>query len=668
MALPELKIVITAATDKLDKGLTATKASMAKFADFAKKAMKIVSAAIAAAAAALVILTKKSFSTIDAQAKLAKSLGTTTASIQILARAGELAGVSMGSVEQATKDLQRRLSQAAAGGGPAADALKLLRLNAEDLLKLDLDDRVDTINRRIKEFIPAAQQAAVAGQLFGEEGSIAISRIDSEAIKRANEELTDLGVLVSEIDAKQIERTNDAWSAMGLVLDGIGNRIAIAIAPAMEDLANWFGEASKEGNWLADAINWVIKEVKILIDGVVNLGHEFDYLKLLATEIFKRISDLVFGVMMSFKSAGLNIRATWTEAMVSIRNVTDKAMKTIVDNLMILEDVPIAGNIVKGMKASQEAIEKNTQTMSASVTAMKAEAATLSGTFRAAWTLATQPLITYEEYLASVETRTTSVTEAAGTLTGTTTELTKSTGKATEKFGDMFMKLSSSKEGFEVAVKGMSELDDQIKTVTENMDRGFENALASSITNYKNAGQAVKQFAATAVAELLRVLVIQKAVAAFGGGGGGGIFGGLVKGAFSLAGAATGGGSSPTFGGPAFNPSLSGFNPVSPFAGYTSNFEGGGYTGNGPRSGGLDGKGGFMAMVHPRERINDDTRASQSGSGAAAVIHQTFTIAQGVTADTVQALRATLLPEARNAAMAGVADARRRGGNKGRSL
>jgi hypothetical protein len=64
--------------------------------------------------------------TVDAQAKLAQSLGTTVASIQTLERAGELAGVSMSGIEQATKDLTRRLSQAAAGTGPAADALDRL--------------------------------------------------------------------------------------------------------------------------------------------------------------------------------------------------------------------------------------------------------------------------------------------------------------------------------------------------------------------------------------------------------------------------------------------------------------------------------------------------------------------------------------------------------------
>lgn len=39
-----------------------------------------------------------------------------------------------------------------------------------------------------------------------------------------------------------------------------------------------------------------------------------------------------------------------------------------------------------------------------------------------------------------------------------------------------------------------------------------------------------------------------------------------------------------------------------------ASFDGGGYTGSGARSGGLDGKGGFLAMLHPRETVIDHTR------------------------------------------------------------
>ena len=46
---------------------------------------------------------------------------------------------------------------------------------------------------------------------------------------------------------------------------------------------------------------------------------------------------------------------------------------------------------------------------------------------------------------------------------------------------------------------------------------------------------------------------------------------------------------------------------------YVRAFAGGGYTGNAPRTGGIDGKGGFMAVLHPRETVIDHTRGQAGG-------------------------------------------------------
>lgn len=54
-----------------------------------------------------------------------------------------------------------------------------------------------------------------------------------------------------------------------------------------------------------------------------------------------------------------------------------------------------------------------------------------------------------------------------------------------------------------------------------------------------------------------------------------------------------------------------GYSAVGVVAGQTiASFEGGGMTPNGPRSGGMDGKGGMLAMLHPNEKITDLTKSS----------------------------------------------------------
>ncbi|MCW3782127.1 phage tail tape measure C-terminal domain-containing protein [Defluviimonas salinarum] len=236
-------------------------AANARLAAFSRRVGIAAAAAVAATAAAGVAMVRSGLTSVDAQAKLAQSLGTTVASIQTLERAGELAGVSMSGIEQATKDLTRRLSQAAAGASPAVDALARLGLSAAELIALPLDQRVGAINAAIEAFVPVAERAAVAGQLFGEEGSIAMSRIDSATLRQATEDVRAFGVVVSEADAGQIERTNDAISRLGLIWRGLANQLAVAAAPALEAVANAMAALANRTGPLGTAIRGVFDHV-----------------------------------------------------------------------------------------------------------------------------------------------------------------------------------------------------------------------------------------------------------------------------------------------------------------------------------------------------------------------------------------------------------------------
>lgn len=49
-------------------------------------------------------------------------------------------------------------------------------------------------------------------------------------------------------------------------------------------------------------------------------------------------------------------------------------------------------------------------------------------------------------------------------------------------------------------------------------------------------------------------------------------------------------------------------------------FDGGGYTGSGPRTGGVDGKGGFPAILHPNETVIDHTRTAANQNAKIEVV------------------------------------------------
>ena len=91
-----------------------------------------------------------------------------------------------------------------------------------------------------------------------------------------------------------------------------------------------------------------------------------------------------------------------------------------------------------------------------------------------------------------------------------------------------------------------------------------------------------------------------------------------------------------------------------------ASLDGGCYTGNGARAGGLDGKGGFMAMMHPRETVVDHTK----GQGGGITVIQNNTFQSGVTRSEVSAL----LPRMVEASKAAVLDAKRQGGSYGKGF
>jgi len=243
---------------KASREMEIANARLARFARRAKIAAGIMAAAAVAAGIAMV---RSSLQTIDEQAKLAASLRTTTASMQVLARAADLAGVSQGEVEQATIMMTKSLSQAAQGTGPAVKALDALHLSAADLAKLPIDEKMAAIQDAIAKFIPTAQQAAVASQIFGSRAGLIFTRIDSATLRQATQDVADFGVAVSESDAAQIQRTNDALSRMGLLWRGIANQLAVAAAPALEAIANAMAAIGKTTGPLGRAIKGLFNHI-----------------------------------------------------------------------------------------------------------------------------------------------------------------------------------------------------------------------------------------------------------------------------------------------------------------------------------------------------------------------------------------------------------------------
>ena len=177
----------------------------------------------------------------------------------------------------------------------------------------------------------------------------------------------------------------------------------------------------------------------------------------------------------------------------------------------------------------------------------------------------------------------------------------------------------------------MHELSPEIKrliSLSESIGQSFENAFMSAVDGTSSFKDAFKSMTRQIISELYRVFVVKRIT-------------GFITNAFL--GATVG---------PMQGPNLPGVR-----------FEGGGYTGSGARAGGLDGKGGFMAMLHPNETVIDHTK----GQGAGVTVVQNINISTGVQ-QTVRTEIKSMMPQIAESAKAAVADAKRRGGSYGRAF
>ncbi len=233
----------------------------ARLGNFARKAGIAMAAVTAAAAAAGVAMVRSGLDVIGAQADMAASLRTTVESLQVLTWAGELAGVSMGEIEQATKKLTTRLSEAATGSGSAIGALQRLNLTAAELQALPLDQRIVAIQDALARYVPEAERAAVASDLFGDRAALAFLRIDAATLREAAQDVQDFGVAVSAADAAQIERTGDAIAKLSLIWLGLTNRLTAAVAPALETVANALADMARGTGPIGGALTAVFENL-----------------------------------------------------------------------------------------------------------------------------------------------------------------------------------------------------------------------------------------------------------------------------------------------------------------------------------------------------------------------------------------------------------------------
>ena len=523
------------------------------------KIAKIGAAFATAGVAAGIALTKMSMQNVDALAKVSDRLGIATQSLAGLQHAANLAGVETATLEKSLVKLAVNVSDAADGTGIAKDAFIELGLSAALLEKMPVDQQMLKVADAMQGVELQADKVRIATELFGSRGVAVLNMLGggSENLAKVAKEANHLGIAINRVDAAKIELANDAVTRAKGVFTGLGNQLGTAFSPIIDDVATKFYQSALDakgfGNIGQDVAEALVNGFGFVLDAVQMVHHSILGLELIALKAKKSLQD-------AFEpSAGM------TEYIKQEQRMTQALMKQEITRKEFTNwQIAAQERLRKGTFVANAEVKKGSDETQAAIDAVVLKMAEFTGN-----TLPSEKIaLLYKRIVAESKAAAEELTKPLPVppVDNAIEKLTflQKTAIEGEKKRKEFVLQSSTEQTAHV----LGELGNQFAGIASNnkklfaMNKAFQIAQAIMQT-YQGATLAMSSYPPP-----LNFVMAAATVA-------------------------------------------SGLGQVAQIK--AQSFDGGGFTGSGSRSGGLDGKGGFPAVLHPNETVVDHTKGQGMG-------------------------------------------------------
>jgi hypothetical protein len=261
----ELEGVGTAGAKGLGRLSREMELANTRLASFARRAGIAMSAAAAAATASLGLIVRSTAESAAQVRQFAQVANATPKALQRWAAGARTVGIEQEKLADILKDVNDRVGDfLQTGGGPMADffesvaprvgvtADQFARLSGPEALQLYVDtlERAGLSQQEMTFYLEAMASDATRLLPLLRTGGVEMARLGDQA--------SDLGAVLDTDAIEALRRTQVALGTMSLVFEGLRNRIAVAVAPSVEALANAFISLASDGGILRTAIDSLI--------------------------------------------------------------------------------------------------------------------------------------------------------------------------------------------------------------------------------------------------------------------------------------------------------------------------------------------------------------------------------------------------------------------------
>lgn len=567
---------------------------------------------------------KATVATLDDIGKTADRLGVTTDALQELRTVAESAGVSQSALDSSLERLSKRLGEAAAGGGAAAKTLKSLGLSVDELQTMGLDSALGAVADKLQAIPDPTERAAAAAALFGREGVAMVNllREGSAGMEKMRAEARNLGIVIDEDLVRGAEDAQTKLDLMGRVISAQLNAALIELAPVLVAGATALADLARGLNSAIEAVdNFLHPQTDLMIateNLVTAMGDEIEQSRILAMSLNNGItfsqatarakieeartrhenakaalaehraivlasgeyqalnSDIAnaqaaMGAISAPRAEDTTLRhaAAYEEAEARLAALLVRRREMLRADAEIQKQLERTGENLATLESAVGSSGGGPVEIPGFAPILNSDKADLSGTGKAA--AASIPALS--DYQAVMSKIRDTLGDAAGGG--------RSYGQTISEINAMYRAGVIDAEEYAAAVEAIEKRFEGAKAASESLKQQTAQTFASIVTGAESASDALSN--------LLGNLAGQFANAAFQG-----LFNSAPAGGF--------------------------FDAI----GSLLSFDGGGRTPSGPRSGGIDGKGGFPAILHPNETVIDHTRPAPraAGGGSSAPVIQ----------------------------------------------
>jgi hypothetical protein len=547
------------------RGVNQAQSRMQRFG----RQMQGIGAAISVVGTGVALAVRGQINAADELAKSALRIGIPVEALSQLQHAAELSDVSLSDLQGS----MQRMSRAMVEDSQSFTAVGIAVRDASGEMRPVMDVFQDVADR-LAAMPEGVERTALAMDLMGRSGAnmMPLMAGGAAAIREMMDEADRLGLTISGETAAAAQQFNDNILRLQRTFSGITRQISAELLPIIEGMSEHLVRASQ----VFQNLSPTTRRFAAAIAGITVVVGPLTIAAGLLVTVLAGLSAPVLAAIAAFTAIAAAVIALWPHFV------------TLKDTLVNLVDSGI-DRVTTAFSDMRAGIETATANVAATVSARFEELVAYFSALPARFMEFGRSIV--QGLSDGIMERWNGLRDSVtGVFDGVLDYLPewariRSPSRLFHEFGEFLMQgLANGITALGAApidaMRGVAdEIAGPVQDAASEISGAFESAFVGFVTGTMSAREALaslaRDMARMAAQNLFRGLF----GGMFGGGGGGGGFGGFLRGLVG--------------------------------------FDGGGYTGNAPRTGGLDGKGGFLAMMHPRETVTDHTKG---GGGGQAVI------------------------------------------------